>query len=251
MRKAETTKYYYGLTVAFATFVIYLFGLQNEFIQWDDNLYVFENLHIRSLDAAFFRWAFFDFYTGNWHPLTWVSHALDYTIWGLNPMGHHLTNNILHAVNTFVVVLLVVRLLEADNALTSPNEATPQPSAPPPYNPTYPPLNLRGGEGGGFSDNSVLIAATTTGLLFGLHPLHVESVAWVSERKDLLCALFFLLSIMSYLRYVTPPILPLDKGRSESEVWAGLPRPYGSQRWYTFSLLFHPCPSEQPMAVTL
>ncbi len=76
-----------------------------------------ENPYIRSLDLAFFKWAFFDFYAANWHPLTWISHALDYAVWGLNPMGHHLTNNILHAVNTFLVVLLVVRLMEA--ALTS------------------------------------------------------------------------------------------------------------------------------------
>ena len=65
------------------------------------------------LNLTFFKWAFFDFYAGNWHPLTWISHALDYAVWGLNPLGHHLTNNILHAVNTFLVVLLVVRLIEA------------------------------------------------------------------------------------------------------------------------------------------
>jgi len=64
---------------------------------------------------------------------------------------------------------------------------------------TPPPLEK--GDGGGFSDKMTLIAAATTGLLFGLHPLHVESVAWVSERKDLLCAVFFLLSILSYLKY--------------------------------------------------
>ena len=153
-------------------------------MSWDDDLYILENPHIRSFDPAFFKWAFFDFYAANWHPLTWISHALDYAVWGLNPLGHHLTNNILHAVNTFLVVLLVVRLLEAANPKSRPTIRQ--------FTPRHSP----------FTDHySRLIAAATTGLLFGLHPVHVESVAWVAERKDLLCALFFLLSIMAYTSY--------------------------------------------------
>ena len=130
-----------------------------------------------------------------WHPLTYLSHALDFAVWGLNPMGHHLTNNILHAVNTFLVVLLVVRLMEA----VSRGDSVPRPQigrsteSPLQKNPSLAGMTKQ------FSlaadTNAVLIAAATTGLLFGIHPLHVESVAWVSERKDLLCALFFLLSL--------------------------------------------------------
>ena len=231
--------------VAFASFLAYLPALGNGFVGvWDDNAYIAGNPHIRSLDAAFFRWALFDFHASNWHPLTWLSHALDYAIWGLNPWGHHLTSNILHALNTFLVVLLVVRLLEAGRKLTH-NKISPNPSRD--HNSPFPPLILRGGadlpgrsaeaegggvipkrgtsappplekgDGGGFSDTSVLIAAATTGLLFGLHPVHVESVAWVSERKDLLCALFYLLSIMAYTKYVCRggPLWPPKEGQPQ------------------------------------
>jgi hypothetical protein len=174
--KTALLKYGFAASISLLTFIIYLPSLQNEFVNWDDNLYIYDNPFIRSLNTAFFKWAFFDFYAANWHPLTWMSHAIDYAVWGLNPVGHHLTNNIIHAVNTFLVVLLVVKLMEiGSNSPTS---------------------------RGGFQTRPYnIIAAGTTGLLFGLHPLHVESVAWVSERKDLLCALFFLLSIFSYLSY--------------------------------------------------
>src|SRR6266498_3150106 len=117
MKKAESVKYYIAASVAVAAFIIYLSALKNDFIFWDDDLYIFQNSHIQSLNAAFFKWAFFDFHAGNWHPLTWISHALDYAIWGLNPLGHHLTNNVLHAANTFLVVLVVWRLLEAYRAV--------------------------------------------------------------------------------------------------------------------------------------
>ena len=229
----RNTKYYIAGSVSLITFAVYLVSLQNDFVQWDDDAYVYENPNIRSFDLRFFKWAFSSFYASNWHPLTWISHALDYAVWGLNPMGHHLTNNILHAINTFIVVLLVVKLLEIVSASS-------------PLNSPHPPLKLRGGaEGGGvilsgFSDKSILIAAATTGLLFGLHPLHVESVAWVSERKDLLCALFFLLSIMMYIRYITPPASPPPLNLR------------GGRGSYLLSLLFFTLAlMSKPMAVSL
>jgi protein O-mannosyl-transferase len=174
----KNINYYIAALVALTTFIIYLSVLRNEFVEWDDIDYVVENLHIRSLDLAFFRWAFFDFSASNWYPLTWISHAVDYAIWGLNPLGHHLTNSMLHAANAFVVVFLIIKVLKAVK------ESIPQSERM---------LVLR--------ERTILLTAGVTGLLFGLHPLHVESVAWVSERKDLLCALFYLLSIMAYVRY--------------------------------------------------
>ena len=122
--KTQDLKYYLAAAVSLLTFAIYLFSLRNDFVGYDDNTYVLNNPHIRSFDFNLFKWAFFDFYAANWHPLTWISHALDYAVWGLDPMGHHLTNNILHAANTFLVVLLVVRLMEAVKPVT----AMPRPS---------------------------------------------------------------------------------------------------------------------------
>jgi hypothetical protein len=169
-------RYYVAGLVSLLTFLVYLVSLGNEFVSWDDPGYVYKNNAIRSFDLAFLKWAFFEFHEANWHPLTWLSHALDYAVWGLNPMGHHLTNNVLHTVNTFLVVLLAARLVEAWKGAAAGR--------------------------GNFSDGrAIVITAGVTGLLFGLHPLHVESVAWVSERKDLLCALFYLLSVMAYAKY--------------------------------------------------
>jgi protein O-mannosyl-transferase len=171
--------------------VVYLASLQNGFIaEWDDGEYVLNNPYIRSISLGFLRWAFFDFHASNWHPLTWISHAIDYAVWGANPLGHHLTNVILHAVNAFLVVMLIMRMQGIATGTT--------PS---------------GQERSVLDEHGMLITAGVTGLLFGLHPVHVESVAWIAERKDLLCALFFLLSIAGYVKYVT--VIgnePIDQG---------------------------------------
>ncbi len=178
LQRTRNAAYTIAASVSLLTFLVYVRSLHNEFVNWDDSLYVFENRNIRSFDLAFLKWAFFDFHAANWHPLTWISHAVDYALWGLNSLGHHLTNNILHAANTFLVVVLTVQLLRMFRERAQ-------------------------GEGeGAFPDNRrILIAGGVTGLLFGLHPLHVESVAWVAERKDLLCGFFSLLSVLTYVQY--------------------------------------------------
>ena len=174
-----TSRFLLAAAVALVTFAMYLPSLGNDFVNWDDGMYVVYNFHVHSIDARLFRWAFFDFYASNWHPLTWLSHALDYAVWHTNPLGHHLTNVILHAVNTSIVVFVVTTLLEEEA------KERRSPGAPV------------------FSDRrAIRITGAITGLLFGLHPAHVESVAWVAERKDLLCGLFFLLSIAAYTRHV-------------------------------------------------
>jgi tetratricopeptide (TPR) repeat protein len=162
-----------------ATLLVYLPALRNAFVDWDDDMYIFANPYLKAPALDFFKWAFSTIRTGCWHPLTWISYSLDYAVWGLNPLGYHLTNIILHAVNTFMVVLLATKLLDAFKERAIANEQSPF-------------LNER----------SILIAAGTAGLLFGLHPLHVESAAWVAERKDLLCSLFFLLSIITYTNFI-------------------------------------------------
>lgn len=166
--------------IAILTLLVYGVALLNGFVNLDDDVYVYGNTHIQSLQPAFISWAFTDLSAGFWHPLTWISYGVDFAIWGLNPFGYHLTAIFLHALNTYLVVRLMILLLEFRNAGEIP-VAWLRP---------YP-------EGVG-----ILIAAGITGVLFGLHPLHVESVAWVSERKDLLCALFFLLSVTAYVKYM-------------------------------------------------
>ncbi|MDO8446222.1 MAG: tetratricopeptide repeat protein [Deltaproteobacteria bacterium] len=164
-----------AFSVALITFIIYLPTLNNGFVNWDDPTYIYENPHIRLLNLSFIKWAFSSVYFSNWHPLTVISYALDYAVWGLNPFGYHLTNIVFHAANTFLVFVLAVRLTEC--GITQ---------------------NLKFK-----TQNFQLISASATALLFGIHPVHVESVAWVSERKDVLCAFFFLLSLISYVKYVS------------------------------------------------
>jgi tetratricopeptide (TPR) repeat protein len=237
--RRKNGSYYLAGAVSLATFIIYLWSLHNEFIEWDDNTYVFENPHIRSLDFSFLKWAFLHFYAGNWHPLTWISHAVDYALWGLNPFGHHLTGIILHAINTLLVVLLAVKLADAAKEAAQ-------------------------GDARAFPDRrAMLVTAGAAGVLFGLHPLHVESVAWVAERKDLLCGLFFPLSILQYVNYVRRggPLWPPEEGNPQGVVparreagQAVLSKP-GRQflrRHYLFALgLFILALLSKPMAVTL
>lgn len=155
----------YALIPVVLSFLLYLPTLQNDFVNWDDNLYIYENNQIRSLSFTFLKWAFTSEILGNWHPLTMVSYALDFKLWGLNPAGYHLTNVLLHSLNTFLVYYLFQQLLRY--------------------------LNCAGST----------TLALLTALFFAIHPLHVESVAWASERKDVLCAAFFLLSLIVYISY--------------------------------------------------
>ncbi len=222
MKRRLNLKYYLAGAVCLLTFVTYLASLHNEFIdEWDDALYVTRNPFIRSLDKAFFRWAFFEFYAANWHPLTWMSHALDYAVWGLDPLGHHLTNNIFHSLNTFLAVLLIIRLMEVVKGRT-----------------------VNNGPSALLNERAILIAGGVTGLLFGLHPLHVESVAWVAERKDLLCALFFLLSAKTYIEYTVSPGNKSAQGDATA--------PFYNNKQYLLALVFFVLALlSKPMAVSL
>lgn len=186
---------------AVVVFLVYLPSLKGAFVNWDDQLYVFENSAIRSLDLHFIKAVFTEAMVANWHPLTMISHALDYALWGLNPAGHHLTNVILHSINTSLVFLLCIRLFQA---------ASPKGRA------------MTGGR---------MVAALTAALLFGLHPLHVESVAWISERKDVLSGFFFLLSLIMYL----------ESAQSDSKK---------ALKYFATLLLFTLSILSKPMAVT-
>jgi protein O-mannosyl-transferase len=152
------------LLLAGATAAVYSRACENGFVNYDDDSYVERNATVqKGLTAESVRWAFTTTEMVNWHPLTWLSFELDYQVFGLKPAGFHLTNMVLHVLNT---LLLFVAL----RALT------------------------------GAVWRSAFVAA-----LFALHPLHVESVAWVSERKDTLSTLFWMLTLVSYAFYARRP----------------------------------------------
>ncbi|MCS6875053.1 MAG: tetratricopeptide repeat protein [Pyrinomonadaceae bacterium] len=138
----------YGQTVKF------------DFINTDDNLYVYENQKVLSgLTWDSIYWAFTEFHSANWHPLTWISHQIDVSLFGVNPGAHHATNVIFHLLNSFLALIVFFR----------------------------------------FTNDfwkSFFVA-----LIFAVHPTHVESVAWISERKDVLSTMFWLLTMLAYLSY--------------------------------------------------
>jgi tetratricopeptide (TPR) repeat protein len=153
-----------GLLLVIATVALYYPVSGHPFVNYDDNVYVTENAQVKSgLNWDTLQWAFTTTEAGNWHPLTWLSHAFDYQLFQADPAGHHNTNLLLHVFN----VLLLFWVLR---------QAT------------------------GFTGTSWMVAA-----LFALHPVNVESVAWISERKNLLSMLFFLLALGAYRWYVREP----------------------------------------------
>jgi len=170
-----------ALWIAAFALIVYLPALQCDFVNWDDDKYVYENEHIRSLDFEFLKWSF-GFHILNWHPLTLLSHSVDYALWGLNPIGHHLTNIIFHSLNAFLLFILIVYLLTNVSLAKSS---------------FY--------ENSGNPTTRNIFVAFVTALLFGIHPIHVESVAWVSERKDVLSTFFVLLSLIFYSKYALSP----------------------------------------------
>lgn len=165
-----------GILVFLVTFLVYLPALQNGFVNWDDGEYVYENQNLQSIDFGFFGWCLTAVVNALWHPITLFSLAVDYTVWGLNPIGYHLTNSLIHASNTLLVYIIVFKLIKASPGKTSRTSK----------------INIK-----------AFVASLVTALLFGTHPLHVESVAWISERKDVLCAFFFLSTLFVYLKYVS------------------------------------------------
>jgi protein O-mannosyl-transferase len=152
------------LLLAAVTLAIYNPANHHPFVNYDDDRYVTENPHVRQgLTASTITWALTSTEQANWHPLTWMSHALDVSLFRLNPAGHHFTSVLLHGVN---VILLFLLLMWAT----------------------------------GRFGPSLFVAA-----LFALHPINVESVAWVAERKNVLCTTFFFLTLWTYGWYAQKP----------------------------------------------
>ena len=145
------------IVVLIITFITYYPSINNGFTTWDDQGYVTLNQHLKNNAIS-------DFFTkdkfvmGNYHPLTMITYAIEYSIAGLNPQQYHIDNFILHLLNTGLVFWFIFLL-------------------------------------GGWQ------IAALVAMLFGIHPMHVESVAWISERKDVLYTFFYLAALISYVRY--------------------------------------------------
>ena len=164
-------------------------ALRGQFLDWDDVVNFVENPYYRGLGPAQLRWMFTSTLMGHYIPLTWMTLGLNYVLGGMNPWGYHLVNLLLHASNAVLVYLVARRLMAA---------AT------------------RGGAQVGQTDPAVSWASALTALLFGIHPLRVESVAWITERRDVLCGLFFLLAVLAYLMGVGGGGRPRPAGRALS-----------------------------------
>jgi len=132
-----------------------------DFVNYDDPIYLTENPAVQSgLSWQGIRWSFSTFHAGNWHPLTWLSHMADFSLYRFSSGGHHWTNLQIHLLNVLLLFLV-----------------------------------LRGMTG-------ATVCSAGVSMLFAIHPLHVESVAWVSERKDVLSGFFWILTMGSYSHYV-------------------------------------------------
>ena len=157
--------------VAVDTCVAFLPLIWNQFVEWDDYENLISNLHYRGLGWSQLSWMFTTFHMGPYQPLSWMTYGLDYLIWGMNPVGYHLTNLMFHAANAVFFYFISRRLIAVA-------------------------LSIPGDEQSWQLNMSAAFAA----LIFAIHPLRVESVAWATERRDVLSGFFFLATIYCYLR---------------------------------------------------
>ncbi|MGD0208886.1 MAG: tetratricopeptide repeat protein [Verrucomicrobiota bacterium] len=211
------------LLLAAVTLVVYWPVTRYDFVNYDDPDYFSSNTHVQAgLTSDNVGWAFCTGYASNWHPLTWLSLMLDRELSGPGPAGPHFTNLLFHLANT---VLLFLLLRQLTGLRRDPSASSTQAAA-----------NWR----------SAFVAA-----LFALHPLHVESVAWISERKDVLSMFFGLLALWAYARYAQKRSrVESRESNATAESLALDPRP--STFDYSLALLFFVLGlMSKPMLVTL
>jgi tetratricopeptide (TPR) repeat protein len=156
------------IALAALTLAVFAPAIDHGWLDYDDDQNFLRNPFYRGLGPTQLRWMLTAVVMGHWTPLTWLTHGLDYVLWGMEPAGYHLGNVLVHAANAALAYLLARRLL----ALTMPD------AGPTPWR----------------------IGAAAAALLFALHPLRVESVAWITERRDVLAGLFYLLTVIAWLR---------------------------------------------------
>lgn len=159
--KGNLVFYFSLLFIVILTAVTYFPSLNNNFVNWDDIIYIMNNDMITALSFQNLEKIFSSFWMGNYHPVTILSFALDYHFVQVTPYGYHFHNFILHIINSVLVSIFCYRLFNK-NVLVS-----------------------------------FIVAA-----LFAVHPLHVESVAWISERKDVLYTFWFFLALIAYVYWL-------------------------------------------------
>lgn len=168
LERETSARWLTPFVVALITFVVFVPALKNGFVTWDDDRNFLMNPRYRGLGMPELRWMWTTFHMGHYVPLTWMTLGLDYALWGMNPAGYHLTSLLLHTANTVVLYVIARRLL----ALVRDEN---------------------------WNDRAIDVAAAFAALLFGIHPLRVESVVWITERRDVLSGLFYFLCVLAYL----------------------------------------------------
>jgi len=169
-RQATFERWLPGLAAAL-TFLVFLPTLDAAFVNWDDETSFLANTAYRGLGWAQLRWMLTTTFLGHWSPLAWLTWSLNYVTGGLDPWGYHLGNLVLHSAGVAVLWLVARRLLAI-------------------------------GSSAGTTSAMAAAGATIAALVWGLHPLRAEAVAWASARRDVLCGLFYLLAVLAYLRGV-------------------------------------------------
>lgn len=148
------------LVVLIITLLVFVNSLTPNFVDLDDPSYIINNPFIKSLSLKSIATIFTSFYNANYHPLTTLSYAIEFKIFGLKATGYHFTNILIHLINTALVFLLILKIAKRKEI------------------------------------------AIICALFFGIHPMHVESVAWISEQKDLLYSMFYLGALYYYYEYI-------------------------------------------------
>ena len=173
-----------ALAVALTAALVFLPALGGQFLAWDDGTTLTGNTAYRGLGPSQLAWAATTTLMGHYMPLTWLSFALTYVLAGMNPWAYHLGSLLLHALNASLVAWLAWTL-------------------------------IRAGLGVGADRAALAVGATVAGLAFGIHPLRAETVAWATDRGDVLCGAFYLLALLAYVRAV-------DTGSLRWRPWGGL-----------------------------
>lgn len=168
----------FPVTVALLTMLAFLPALQNGFVDWDDTTNFVNNMNYRGLAWSHIHWMWTSHLMNRYIPITWMTLGLDYNIWGLEPLGYHLTNILWHAANAVIFYFLAMALFR---------RAIPEDS-----------IAMRA---------RIPVGALFAAIIFALHPLRVESVAWVTERRDLVSGFFYLFATLVYVRGIqdAPP----------------------------------------------